>query len=87
MSNARSRLAEATVVVDSRGSILSVAIETPSSRRQAGITDGPLIEGGQRVVKVALPVESARLDPDELLAKVRASLPGPTKKKRARPRR
>ena len=85
MSTSRTRMVGAAVVVDSRGSVLSVAIEDRPAARGERLTEGFLLERGQRVVKVRVPVDTGRIDPDALMARIRAKVPrSPTPKKRAK---
>jgi hypothetical protein len=74
----------ATVVVDSRGTVLSVAIDDAEPGSPKGITHGFVLEPGQRVVNVKIPFDPKKIDTEELLALVRNKVPRPSKAKAKR---
>ena len=78
------RTVDATVIIDSGGSILWAEIDdalgTDDGER---ISDGHDLEPGQREVKVRIPFDSTCINADKLMAKVRAKV-GDLSKKSAR---
>ena len=79
MAASRQNNVGATVVVDSRGTIVSVAIDQPGATK--GITHGFVLEPGQRVVNVKIPFDAKKIDANKLMAQVRTKVPRPSKAK------
>jgi hypothetical protein len=75
MAASRQKNVGATVVVDSRGTIVSVAIDQAEPGAQKGITHGFVLEPGQRVVNVKIPFDAKKIDANKLMAEVRAKVP------------
>lgn len=72
---------EATVVTDSKGSVLWVAIPDEVDANEGEcITAGPILERGQREVSVKIRVDTPGLDTDKLMSEIRAKVERPKRK-------
>ena len=78
MAASSQKMVGATVVVDSRGTVISVAID-PEPRSPKGVTHGFVLEPGQRIVNVKIPLDAKKIDANKLMAQVRAMVPRPSK--------
>ena len=81
MAASSQKIVGATVVVDSRGTVISVAVDQAGPGASKGITHGFVLEPGQRIVNVKIPFDPKKVDADKLMAQVRAMVARPSKAK------